>query len=519
MALTLTTSFDCTAGAGYAHLTAIGGPGDRYLYSLTRLSDGFVVENSSISRTALPLDFDNLYDDQYELRLADVDDPDNVGVARLTLACGYPNPNPGGGGGGALTLDRASATNETAAGSDGTATIQASGGLAPLTATLVDLGISQAAASGQPSTFPGLPASTYRLRVTDSSSPVQQVEATVTVGAYVAPKVGCQDEYATNYDPAATSPGACTYDVNWRSAWGPAGVAVPVPALPGQVKAYTEALLRIGFRPGHPLAASRPLGPPIRLRATVGPSGYAVFGLGPYLRPALGAPDGAAGYRLDLNSPTAHTDDLFVGYELRRPTGELLEHGYALNSAVPDSELGSAQLLSPFPLLPAWPEPTFEYEVSALENLSASRYGTVLAYSVFNLDFLRLPCPPNPLPVRWLAPRGGYAYWVFQGRPQIGDDVAESQAYNEAGSGERRYSQRGEARGTVTASTGVFNGPRFADGLRTLWASPQVWLLRGKTWVAVTLEGGSFPVRRMGLPRTEISVVFTESKPHYAQGQ
>ena len=460
--------------------------------------------------------FTGLGNNYYGVEWRETDTQQVLARGGLTINCGTATVS--------LQLDATSATAETAAGGDGTATIQASGGTAPLTAALVELSLSQPATAGQPTAFSGLPSSRYTLRVTDSSTPAQVVQAEVTVRPYTPELTGCQDEYADNYDPAATDGGAaaCTYAPRWRSAWGPQGVAVRVPALPGQVQAFTTAKLRIGFRPGHSLAADRPLGEPLVLRATVGPDGYATFWLAPYLWPALGAEDGQGGYRLDLNSPTATTSDLFTGYELRRVTGELLEHGYALNAAVPDAQLltGPDHVLSPFAgRLPVWPG--FEYNAAYLNRRDLGQYGIIDAGPVLDLEYLLQPCPANPVPVAWLAPGGGFGYWVFAGRPQLGDEVGESQAFTEPATGQRRYSQRGEARGTITASSGVFNGPTFGEGLRTLWASPQVWYqpVLGGEWVAVTLEGGSFPVRRMGLARTEVSITLTHAVPHFSQGQ
>lgn len=431
----------------------------------------------------------------------------------VTIACGnITSPD-------ALRLTVAH-TDETAAGDDGTITLTPTNGVGPITVEVVDLNLSETTEPGAAKEFNGISPGTFGVRATDSSSPAQVVNSTVTVLPYSAPKDGCQDEYATNYDPTATSAGVCTYAPLWRSAWGLASVVVP--AVAGQTKHYIEAELSIGFRPGHPLADQRPLGDPITVRATVGPKGFAVFRLGPYLRSALGVSDETGGYRLDFNSPTAHTDDLYVGYELRRAeSAELLEHGYALNSTVPDAQLVVGPL-SPFlPTVPRWPG--FEdYEVCYLGVKSAGRYGGLFeTNTAVEFEGPLLACPLNPLPVAWLAPGGGYGYWVFSGRPQLGDEVAEGQTFTEAGTGERRYSQRGEARGTVQASTGVFNGPTFGEGLRTLWASPQVWYQPkpGGEWVPVTLGSGQFPLRRMGLARAEVSVTFTEAKPHYAQGQ
>jgi hypothetical protein len=412
-----------------------------------------------------------------------------------------------------LVLDFGEATNETAAGDDGTATIQAHGGIAPLTAFLMELGLSQPATSGQPNTFPGLPSSSYTLRVTDSSAPTpQQVQKVVTVGDYQPELWGCQDEYAIDFNPQATSPGLCTYAVNWRGAWGPSGVAVRVAAVPGQVEAFVAAELFIGFREGHPLHEFRPYSTPIDLRATVMPSGFATFHLGPFLRPQLGSPS-EGGYRLDLNSPTATKSDLYVGYELRRPTGEMLEHGYVLNAAVPDEQLGDAKLLTAFKRVPVWPG--FDWMRLQLGGTLYARIGEIYP------QFISLPCPPNPLPVAWLNPLGGFDYWVFSGKPTLADELGEGQAYNEATSGERRYTERGEARRTVQASSGVFKGADLMEGLRTLWRSPQVWYkpdLDGD-WVPVTLGSGSFPAGRAGVLRQEVSITFTEALPQYQQGQ
>lgn len=384
-----------------------------------------------------------------------------------------------------------------------------------VTRTVADLG----AAGGE---ITGLPPGPYTLTLTLPAPIGCAVSRQVTVPAVTV--AGCTDEYATNYAPAATlsDPATCTYAVRWRSAWGPGRMPVRVAALPGQVAAYSTALLYIGFRPGHPLAAQRPLSDPLELQATVGPDGFATFRLGPYLRAQLGTPDGAGGYRLDLNSPSAHDADLFVGYELRRHTGELLEHGYALNAAVPDEQLILNQALSPFqPAVPVWPG--FDnYTVGNLTSADFGRFAGIGLGPANDYDHTALSCPTNPVPVAWLAPGGGFGYWVFQGRPQLGDDVGEGSSYQEPESGARRWSSRGDARRTITASSGVFKGAALMDGLRTLWRSPQVWYMPdvgSGVWVPVTIEPGTFPAGRLGSARQQVNISFTEAAPQYVQGQ
>ncbi|MGI4736108.1 MAG: hypothetical protein ACRYG7_13105 [Janthinobacterium lividum] len=343
------------------------------------------------------------------------------------------------------------------------------------------------------------------------------------------PVPGCNDEYAANFDPAANqNNGTCTYAPTWRSAWGPARMPVSVAAVAGQVEAFVTAELRIGFREGHPLAAVRPLGEPVMLRATVGPDGFAVFRLAPYLWPALGSDDGQGGRRLDINSPTAFTDDLYVGYELRRAVaadaskhGEMLAHGYALNAAMPDTKLVTGQRLTPFyPYLPIWPG-FDDYRVPFLQSYNLGKYGELLHEAAVHFDTYLQPCPSNPVPVAWLAPGGGFGYWVFSGRPAVGDTTSEGQDFNEALTGEARLSDPGRTSRTVKATSGVFRGDALLTGLRTLWASPQAWYqpVVGGEWVAILVEKGTRDVGRMGVARNEVPISFTEALPRYAQGQ
>lgn len=518
-AFTFTMATGCEYGAGFVDILTLrgGAPGAAYSYELTGQKG--TSYTGGVVAADLPLRLAPLVPDSYTL-LVNYLNPDNSGSGSsrdFESDCSGTGGQPG-----ALVLDRLGHTDETATLGDGTATIQASGGTAPLTAELLELSLSQPATGGQPNTFPNLPPARYTLRITDSSTPPQTVGGQVDVLAYMAPHAGCQDEYADNYDPLATTGGyaSCTYTPRWRSAWQP--LAVRVAAQAGQLTGFTAATLRIGFRPGHPLAADRPLGPPLALRATVGPDGYATFVLGPYLRSALGAPDGAGGYRYDLNSPTAYDADLYVGYELRRAgTGELLEHGYALNSAVPDALLhtGPGAALTPFlNLFPVWPGFDFPVPTGAITPGGVHGY---LEQQPFQDDQILLPCPPNPLPVRWLAPGGGYGHWVFQGRPVLGDSVGEGQAYREASSGQQRYSDAGDSYQTFKASSGVFKGDSLLAGLRTLWRSPQAWvqLELGGEWLPIVLPRGDRDVATMGIRRQELVLNFSLAAPEWAQGQ
>ncbi len=513
-AFTFTMASGCDLqGSGFVDIRTLtgGAAGAAYSYELTgKLGSSFA---GGVVAQELPLRLGSLDNDRYRLRVSytNEDGSGSNSYRDFDVACtggGAMEPNK-------LVLDTFSATDETAAGDDGAATIQASGGVAPLTALLVTLTQTQPATSGKPNTFTGLPGTQqYTLRVFDSSPNPQVVEATVTVADYTAPRNGCQDEYAANYDPLATSGGAasCTYAPRWRSAWQP--MAVAVPAVANQEEAYISAELRIGFREGHPLNFLHPLGEPLGLRATVGPDGYATFRLGPYLQAALGVADGAGGYRLDLNQQTV--DDCYIGYELRRDTGEMLEQGYALNSAVPEAQLFDGAVLSSFERVPSWRG----YSWKRAQLSSAGRYGTMAEVSFDNVGAF-LPCPSNPVPVAWLNPKGYFDFWVFQGRPTLGDAVGQGQQYREASSGQRRYSDPGDSYQTFKASSGTFGGDDLLRGLRTLWRSPQAWAILepGGEWVPIVIPRGDREIGRLGVRRQELSLSFSTATPEWAQGQ
>lgn len=517
----------CAAGGGVLTVTNAApgsGAGPNLVYTFAVADSAGVDYGFDFAQSDIPIAATSLPNSIYQVQVRALDTDSNITYFSrpftFEVACGPTGP-------GMLVLDSLSHTDETVALNDGTATIQASGGLAPLTAELLELSLSQPATSGQPVVFTALPPATYTLSITDSTTPTAQVvSGQITVQAYTPPIAGCQDEYADNYDPAATTGGyaSCTYTPLWRSAWQP--MAVRVAAVAGQVPAFIAAELRIGFRPGHPLAADRPLGAPLALRATVGPDGYATFVLGPYLRPALGAADGAGGYRLDLNSPTAFDADLYVGYELRRAVSdELLEHGYALNAAVPDVQL--LNYLNPFYLsgFPVWPGFS-SYTVmrrgtaNGTGGVGLGDYGVVYTEPADGgNDIVQLPCPLNPLPVAWLAPGGGYGFWVFAGKPVLGDAVGEGQRFREASSGEQRFSDPGEAYQTFKATSGVFKGDALLTGLRTLWRSPQAWVQLGGQWLPIVVERGTREVGRLGVLKNEVPISFQLAAPEWAQGQ
>ena len=229
-----------------------------------------------------------------------------------------------------------------------------------------------------------------------------------------------------------------------------------------------------------------------------------------------------------MNSPTAQTEDLIVGYRLR-VGGQSLAHGYAVNSAAEAAELEAGLTrwpLSPFGLsLPTWPG--YAYDVSVLSTDVTGRLGRVeLVAHEADVDSawvnVAMSCPRNGLPVAWLAPEGGYGYFVFAGFHLRGDSVAEGQAYTEAGTGQTRLSSREGSRRTLEAYTGPFAQQSLAEGLRTLRRAVQAWYQPegpGTAWVPIVLKGGSFPAYRVGRNRYEASIQFTEAIPQYVQGQ
>jgi hypothetical protein len=286
--------------------------------------------------------------------------------------------------------------------------------------------------------------------------------------------------------------------------------------------------LYAGFPVGHPLAPGRPLRYVATLRATVAPSGLATFELAPYLRSELGALQADGSRRLDLNSLTAQTDDLYVGFRLEI-AGKGIATGYALNSALGETKLEALRTsqapLWPFGLtFPVWPG--FRYRTSTLHDDVTGRLGDVQKTPPASASaeglLVAMPCPSNPLAVAWLAPEGGYGYWVFQGRHRYGDDIGEGQAYTEALTNELRYSRRAPSRKTVEASSGIFSDRTLVEGLRTLRRAVQAWYrpagLVGP-WVPIVLQAGSFPAYREGRRRYEATLEFSEAVTPTVQGQ
>lgn len=517
MAFTFTASVSCQPSGGFITITALqNAPQGVLQWSVQGVASG-------IARSGVlglrPYAIGPLGNDDYTVELYSPAADSYATEQTQTIACGPPA--------GTLVFDSLTHTDASAGSATGSLTVQVSGGVAPYTILVLPAGLVLPANAGQSVTFPGLPPGVYTVQVSDYTVSLgipnpQSITGSVTIAAYVPSVIGCMDENALNYNPNATEAGACSFGARWRSAWQPVEVVAVAP-LP--TAAYLEAELWTGFPVGHPLAGSQPLTLLTTVRATVSPGGLATFRLGPFLQPLLGANDGHGGRRLDLNSPTAYATDLYQGYDLRLPGGgTLLQRGVVLNAAVPDAELGVVDgMLTPFAgRLPVWPGFDDYLVAYLLPQGGQGQFGTVAPSAATSWDSTLLPCPQHPLPVAWLAPGGGFGYWVFAGRPRHGLDQSEGTLFNEALSNERRWSERGQALATVTASSGVFSGADWSEGLRTLRTSPQVWYQPdgdGTPWVPVVLESGSFSVRRRGVNRNEVVVAFSEARPLAVQGQ
>lgn len=416
------------------------------------------------------------------------------------------------------------------AGADGKGSVvlDTAGGTAPLTVSIPALTQAplQLNANGAIS-LADVPAGSYVAQVADSGDPVQRLSVPFVVLPYLPPVVGCFDEEALNYDPLVTQPdnALCVYAPQWRSLWPSLEVPVVLPtdsALPPFVRLDLYA----GRPVGHPEEGSRPLAFVTSLRATVAPrTGVATVDVAPYLRTLLGALQSDGSRRLDLNSLEAFGSDLYTYFRLKLGD-RTMQSGYVLNAAPLDFTPHLAGVpLTPFGLrIPAWPG--FSEPMALLITSENGRFGYVVGtedWSNEDADVLPvfMPCPQNPVPVRWLSPEGGYGHWVFSGRPIVGDTIGEGQTYQEAGTAETRYSDAGQARRTLQLSTGVFGGRNLVEGLRTLRRAVQVWYQPevGGAWVPVTLPRGSWPAYRVGQPRYEFSVTMTEAAPQYVQGQ
>ncbi|UOQ53063.1 hypothetical protein [Hymenobacter cellulosivorans] len=410
---------------------------------------------------------------------------------------------------------------------NGSVDVWTSGGKPPIKAyvagvTAADLTLTDG--MGTIAAPPGL----YTVQVADSSTPALRAFREFRIPPYVAPIIGCDDEEASNYNPLATQRdnSLCVYTSRWRSLWP--SLPIDVVVQDEVATTYVTAELYAGLIPGHPHEADRPLVFVTTLRATISPrTAVARFDVAPYLRPLMGALGSDGVRRLDINSPTAFSDDLYTYYRLK-VGAKTIESGYVLNAALADLSLHTTSPvpLTPFgKMLPFWPG--YSFPLSVLNFTGLGRYAFVTEvdpgeYEELGVHGVFMPCPTHGLPVRWVSPEGGYGYWVFAGKHQYGDDISDGATYTEAGTGEQRYSSPGVARRTVQVSTGPFRGRELVEGLRTLRRSPQVWYQPGgvgSEWVPVVVNRGAFPAYREGQTRYEFSVSFTEAAPQYTQGQ
>lgn len=418
----------------------------------------------------------------------------------------------------------------TSASGNGHITATPQGGTQPLTLELLGTSRTFPAIANQAKDIPGVAPGTYEVEVRDGYTPVRTAKVTVTVPAFVEPVAGCMDEDANNYNPLATvsNPDACRYTPRWVGVWSPEGVPVVVRPATLPAPAYLAANLYAGFPVGHSLADVRPLVYIATVRATVNPRGLATFDLAPYLQAEMGALQDDGSRRLDLNSFTAQTNDLYVGFRLELE-GKGIASGYAVNSVLREQELEDIRVgedpLWPFGVtFPVWPG--FDYLLTKLNSDRTNRLGelqtTPPESGADEGRIIYMKCPSNPLPVAWLSPEGGFGYWVFSGNHSYGDEVGEGAPYTEAGTHELRYSSRAPSRETIEASTGLYSDRALVEGLRTLRRGVQAWYQPGgpgTTWIPVFLKGGTFPAYREGRRRYEATVQFTEARPQYVQGQ
>ncbi len=532
-------SYACVPNAG-GTLTAVytytsnGGPIATPMQYYLELagSSGASGVRMPISSNGDSADFPGLSDDIYTVRLLDSAEALLLESNQLAVNCGST------GGGGVATCDllisNVVLTQPTTVGGTGGMSASISTRYPPLTMSVTRLAPLPEITSPLANTQPGalvlsaVPIGQFRLNVKDAQNCEASHEYAI---AAPPPIIGCMDEAASNFDSLATQADntLCVYTPRWVGAWHPEGVPVYYrpPAVPSV--AYVAGDLYAGFPVGHSLAGVRPLAYVATIKATVGLSGLATFNLAPYLRSELGALLSDGSRRLDLNSLTAQTEDLYVGFRLE-VGGRGVAQGYAVNSVLSEIELEQLRTeqdpLWPFgKTLPRWPG--FDYQVSCLVNDTSGRLGkvvTVLSEADPDNDWreVHLSCPTNALPVAWLSPEGGFGYWVFRGNHAYGDEVGEGAPYIEAKTNELRYSSRGPSRETIEASTGVYSDRDLVEGLRTLRRGVQAWYQPdgpGSAWRPVFLKGGAFPAYREGRRRYEATVQFTEAAPQYVQGQ
>ncbi len=224
----LQLSSGCTNGAGFITLADAGSPAADFDYTIIGAASG-PVGGGTISAADLPLTFEGLANDSYTVSVRPNGEPE--ASRRVSISCSAVLK---------LRLANVVATPVTVAGGTGSLVFDVTGN----GSRAFDVYLYRSASGGVPGSLvfsqlnattpvgfqiPNLPAGTYSMQVyaVDPSLPVSDVDQVrVTIGPFVpAPRGGCTDRSATNYDPAATfDDGSCAYL--------PPAVPTPVFAVP-----------------------------------------------------------------------------------------------------------------------------------------------------------------------------------------------------------------------------------------------------------------------------------------------
>lgn len=196
----LSTSYSCTDDgavieAVYSFDNGTDPPGVPQQYYLRLYDgDGNPVEMLLVPSTGGTGTFAPVPDGFYTAKVQADPDGAPVAIALFDVDCAEEPSN-------AITLT-ATGYTPTAAGGAGSIEALPGGGTAPLTLQLVETGATQAGVADQPATFSAVPPGTYTVRLTDSSTPAQQLERAVTVPPFGAtPPVAVFDSFPTAFTP------------------------------------------------------------------------------------------------------------------------------------------------------------------------------------------------------------------------------------------------------------------------------------------------------------------------------
>lgn len=122
-----------------------------------------------------------------------------------------------------------------------------------------------------------------------------------------------------------------------------------------------------------------------------------------------------------------------------------------------------------------------------------------------------LPCPKYPKNIYWLNRQGGWQSYVFDGKHEYEDEVAEGVTWQDA-NGNTHTASLGPVQHKCAVKSG-FVSKSIYDTIAGIRNSIKVYHNDNGTWREVNIERGSYPKYKEGDKRREVNFSFTYAEP------